>query len=519
VLQAIAFRPRDARAPLAIGTAYVTRGTSDIVRLSLTFTRSALLDKRIEALSVVLENELVEGRFWLPRRQEMEVQRGGTVFDFPARGIVRARWNICCYDLRLAAASMARTMGGSGIVFLPQKQLERYAFEDSLFTDMRVDAAAVHPEDVAMAQAQARELVARRMLARPPGAAFAATSISDLLRFDRAEGFAAGIGGALRVGGAAEARVQTRYGFADERAKGELSFSTSLNDDRTVRMFAEREYRDVSDRPETSGAQNSLAAQEFASDRTDPFDVRGAGLEISTGRRAGFRWRVRGEAESERPLSIRAQPVSGTFLPIVAATPGRSTLLSVSGDGGNWQPFGAMRLTADGELRFGDFRSSAAGVPLGQFVRAFTHATFEAPAGGNELTTETFAALELSNGSLPVQQRVFFGGPLTDPGYEFHQFVGRAGVSQRLELQRPTSCIPTSLGSIGRVPSVTKVGAYVQVVWIDPLVGAPAMYPAVGAGAELFSGLVRVDVARGLRRPGRHWTFDIDAGRAFWRIL
>src|SRR5207342_63272 len=62
------------------------------VRLAVTFTRNAILDRRIERLALVLENLLVEGRFWLPYRQEVEVVRVNTWFDFPVKGIVRAHW-------------------------------------------------------------------------------------------------------------------------------------------------------------------------------------------------------------------------------------------------------------------------------------------------------------------------------------------------------------------------------------------------------------------------------------------
>ena len=230
LLQEVAFRPKNARAPLAIGSAYIARGTADIVRLALTFTRAALLDRRIEALSVVLENELVEGRFWLPRRQELEVQRGGTLFDFPARGIVRARWNICCYDVRATAAAAARSLGGSGITFRSPAELKAFVFDDSLFGDMRVESAALHPSDLARVQALARQVVARRLLDKPPGAMFAAGNVSDLLRFDRAEGFAAGAGGAVRLGGGAEIGARARYGVADAKGKGEAFVSLRLND-------------------------------------------------------------------------------------------------------------------------------------------------------------------------------------------------------------------------------------------------------------------------------------------------
>ena len=52
-----------------------------------------------EDVAVVLENGLIEGRFWLPRRQEIEIRRTGTWLDYPARGIIRGRWEICCYSV------------------------------------------------------------------------------------------------------------------------------------------------------------------------------------------------------------------------------------------------------------------------------------------------------------------------------------------------------------------------------------------------------------------------------------
>ncbi len=97
------YRPRDPRQPRAIGSAYLDVRTADIVRLDLTFTRAAILDKRIELLSVSLENALIEGRAWLPFRQSIEVVRTGTWLSFEARGIIRGRWEVCCYDVAFAA--------------------------------------------------------------------------------------------------------------------------------------------------------------------------------------------------------------------------------------------------------------------------------------------------------------------------------------------------------------------------------------------------------------------------------
>jgi hypothetical protein len=54
----VKFRPRDGTLPGAIGSVYLDRETAAVVRLSMTFTRAAILDKRIETLVVTLENGL-----------------------------------------------------------------------------------------------------------------------------------------------------------------------------------------------------------------------------------------------------------------------------------------------------------------------------------------------------------------------------------------------------------------------------------------------------------------------------
>ena len=81
------------------GAVYIDKEIGEVVRMAFSFTRAALKDKELEDVSVVLENGLIEGRFWLPRRQEIEIRRTGTWLDYPARGIIRGRWEICCYEV------------------------------------------------------------------------------------------------------------------------------------------------------------------------------------------------------------------------------------------------------------------------------------------------------------------------------------------------------------------------------------------------------------------------------------
>ena len=83
------------RQPRVIGALFIDRESAQVVRMAFNFTRAAFLDRQLEDLAIVLENALMSGTFWLPRRQEIEIRRAGTWLDFPVRGIIRGRWEIC----------------------------------------------------------------------------------------------------------------------------------------------------------------------------------------------------------------------------------------------------------------------------------------------------------------------------------------------------------------------------------------------------------------------------------------
>src|SRR5678809_1742788 len=110
-------RPKDDQQPRAVGAVYIDRETGEVVRMAFSFTRAALIDKDLENYRDVLENALIEGRFWLPRRQEIEIRRTGSWLDYPARGIIRGRWEICCYEVNKGIP--ASYFAGPEIVMAP----------------------------------------------------------------------------------------------------------------------------------------------------------------------------------------------------------------------------------------------------------------------------------------------------------------------------------------------------------------------------------------------------------------
>ena len=269
-------RPKDDKLPRAVGALYIDRDGGEVVRMALGFTRAALKDKTLDDVSVVLENGLIEGRFWLPRRQEIEIRRTASWMDYPARGIIRGRWEVCCYQVNTGIPPSY--FAGPEIVLGTPAERAAYKFPGEILDSLPPDVRTVSDEDVRRVQEEARALVRAQSLARPRRLMLSATSASDIVRFNRVEGLALGSGLDRRVGGGAVLDGAARYGFSDHTWKGRASVGVRGGNGASATLFAERKYADVSDEMETSRALSSIAAQEFGSDYTDPYDVRGAGV-------------------------------------------------------------------------------------------------------------------------------------------------------------------------------------------------------------------------------------------------
>src|SRR5947207_7182423 len=187
-------RPKDDRQPRTVGAVYIDKETGEVVRMAFSFTRAALIDKDLEDVSVVLENALIEGRFWLPRRQEIEIRRTGSWLDYPARGIIRGRWEICCYEVN--AGIPPSVFGGPEIVMAPtaDRLARPFPFAGHVLDSLPPDVRAVTDADVKKVQDEARALVREAALARTKSFVFSARHISDIARFNRVEGLALGTG-------------------------------------------------------------------------------------------------------------------------------------------------------------------------------------------------------------------------------------------------------------------------------------------------------------------------------------
>jgi hypothetical protein len=400
-------------------------------------------------------------------------------------------------------------------------ELERnpYPFVGRLLDSLPSDVRAVTDEDVRKVQEEARALVRAQALARGRSLALSAGRLSDIARYNRVEGLALGSGIVQRLGGGFSLGLSGRYGFSDEQLKGRGALEFRTGGGSSITLAAERVYRDASEEAETSLLRNTIAAQEFGSDYTDPYDVRRVGVS-GTLARTGWRPSLAYGVERHDPLTVNASPANGKFEPTIPAAVLRERRLTLALDRPTSLTFGGFEMGSRLAVS-GISRVSRVASERGEILRPSLMLDLQRPFGTQRLVLHTIAAGVVSGDSVAPQHYVFLGGPTTAPGYEFHEFVGRGGVSQRVEWRAPVPFFTIPLGRYGRAPGTITLAPFATAVWVDR---SPAFrearqgwYPAVGMGALTLFEALRFDVARGLR-DGR-WTFSVDVGRDFWSVL
>jgi hypothetical protein len=531
----VKFRPRNAALAAAVGSVYLDRASGAVVRLSMTFTRAAILDKRIETLVVTLENGLVREKYWLPRRQEVEVSRGSTWFDIPARGIVRGRWEIAGYTVNERVPDATKMMPRWSSA--PREELAAHKFEGRVVDVLPPEIQVATSEDVVQARVQAEAAVRAAMLARPATASVSGRGISDFGRFTRAEGLALGVGGTHKSSSGLMLTARARYGFSDQQVKGHVAIARVPAFGRvpTLQLFAERDYRELSF-AERAGVTNSFAAALFGSDYGNPVDTRAAGVQWRHGPTSRFTWRL--AAEEDRAVRVTATPVSGVFEPTLPAWPLKGGRAELSGTGGwvsqeptatrgTWQlsaSVGAYRGTAPvTSIPFDTLLAASFAPPAPRAVRPLVGRVqalvqITKPLGGDRALFLQTVAGAGGGRDTPPQWRVFAGGPWSAPGYNYLSFASDALVSQRVEFRKPVWGPSIPLGKYGKSPARVVLAPYAQLL-MTTRGGARVAggYGSVGMGTLFFYDLLRADVARGLR--DRTWRFTIDIDRGFWGML
>ena len=504
-------RPRDFSRPGLIGSLFVDLAGADLVRLVFSFTPSTYIDRQLEDLSIVLDNALIDERYWLPYRQEIEIRRRATWLDIPARGIIRGRWDVDGYELNLGLAE--RWFAGTEIIALPRAQRDSFAWQVPLETAIQEVAEPVRRMDLAAVRMQVASVAGRQSLAVPRPLGLATRSVSDLAHVNRVEGLTVGAGASVRPAAGFDARALLSLGLADERVKARLDVGPTAGR-AGLWVAAFREVRDVADWPVGSRLVNSFGAQELARDYGDYYLAQG--VRAGYRRPLGVRWDVSIGAGWERidSLAVRASPATGSY----RRNPGL-------GDGGTKLARVVLRRASSGFAVRHDAAVEAV-VEVGQvdgsaaYGRVALAGHVVLPAGGTRLVLR--GAGGVGGAPLAAHRSFVLGGRGTLPGEDFRAWGGRRAGLVHLEWRFAVPAPPLPLGPYGRAPGRLTLAPFVAGGWAGgPVAGVPWIPAAgtrvsVGIGLE-WLGLVRLEVGYGVQR--RRMGVGFDATRDFWDVL
>jgi len=502
---ALRVRPKDFSRAAIVGTLFVDLASADLVRMAFNFTPKAYLDPQLEDVSIVLDNALWEGRFWLPYRQEVEIRRRATWLDIPARGIIRGRWEIDGYQFNVGLA--ASWFRGEEITALPKAERDSFPWREPLTTAIQGIAEPVRENDLEAVRTEVSRIAGRRVLTGLKRQRLGARSLSDLIRFNRVEGLAAGAGFVWRTpDDGFEVRALGSYGFSDGAGKGEITISSADG----LALSAYRTVRDIPDARVIAPLLNSVAAQEWGDDYGDYY--RATGLELSATFRTSPRSEVQFAIQRERveSQSINATPASGTFRPNPAVHDG-------------W--FNAGIFTARRRSEGFAVRRDVAGeasIEVGNdYARLSATGHWLIPLGAGSQRLLTRVDFGWGSDELPPHRAFVLGGRATLLGDEFREWGGRRAALIHMELRTAVPFFRLAAGP-AHTPGSLTLAPYVAAGWTDntialtPWQHTPQTRVTLGLGAE-WLGLFRIEAGYGLQSQNLHVAFDVT--RDFWDIL
>ncbi|HJU64882.1 MAG TPA: ShlB/FhaC/HecB family hemolysin secretion/activation protein [Gemmatimonadaceae bacterium] len=311
-----------------------------------------------------------------------------------------------------------------------------------------------------------------------------------LVRYNRVEGLSAGVEVERALGSGLVTNAVGRIGVADWEPNGELSLSRS-NGRRTLRLGLFRRLAVANDWGEPLGLSASLSGLLFG--RDEGFYYRSLGAEL-TGERVGptlVSWRLflerHDDAEVETHFSIPNVLHDLRFIDNIRAAEGDVAGFAVRvGHTFGLDPR-SLRAIVDTRLEGGvgdfEYARGAADVTLSRGITRRVDAALTLSAG-------------TSLGDVPVQRFWFLGGPHTVRGQDAGTAAGNAYWLGRIELGTSTlSLRPVIFADMGWSGDRSDWDVGV------PLSGA-------GAGFSVLEGIVRFDLARGIR-PNNGWRLDL----------
>ncbi len=505
-------RPKEFDQPRVVGSLYFDVETAEVVIFRFSFTRSAYLDDTLEDITIVLENGLWHERYWLPRRQEIEIRRRAKVLDLPARGIIRGRWEIEDYEFNVGLSDLM--FRGPEIVAAPKATRDSFAWEVPLHAAIQEVAGPVTVVDLEEVRGQVTEIAGAAALSGLATARLSVGSISDLLHFNRVEGLAPGLGTVLRSGGkATELHLWASYGVSDQRLKGRVELSQRVGG-WTLEARGVRRITDVSDHAVISPLLNTVLAQELGRDFGDYvlLDEAFAGVRRDFGVRGGVA--VALGVQRTTSVAVAASSAAGTFRdnpPLGAGTiaVGRLTIERRSAEL-------AIRSGLSGSVTV----EGGSGTDL-RYLRVSGTGRAHLSVGATRLVLAGWGGW--GSAQLPAYRSFVLGGRGTLVGEPFRAWGGRYAALGRLEWQLPVPVPAAPLGPFVNTGRSVTLAPFVAVGWSGGAVaGVPwrpteGVRPVAGLALELFHRFIRLDFGWALHDGGVSLVADVS--QDLWGIL
>ncbi len=487
----VQYRPRDFDRPALIGSMFLDRDTGAIVRLSFTFTPVSYVDPRLEHIRISLDNGLWEGRFWLPNEQRLEIRRQLPQFDVSVSSVIAGTFRISDYVLNPPIP--AAFFRGSPVVAMPPSARAAYDdYETGLMAGL--DEHGLQPDpDLERIESAVQEIVGRRVAGALPPLRPHVPSVSEAIRYNRAEEAFFGAGLAYRPAERWELEGSLGYATGPGHVFGRTRLEAELLGARwTIAGYANG-TRDMSQTPGAPGALNTLSTIFGGMDHLDPYHVTGGSLQVSRPgalfHRVSFRLAVEDHATATMTAAGGLLGRDSVFRPVRSIAEGRFVEAGVAMErhprhapGLGWHGHGEMTQGWGPDSRYN--RSI---VRLG------------ARWAGRRTTLRGDVALggvSADSGELPPQRLFLLGGYGTLPGYAYRAFAGDSYALARVELFRSLGT-PLLTGHVMGAAGWTGLDTAPPADW--SVSDTDGVRTSIGAGLGLLWDMVRVEAWNGLQ--------------------
>ena len=470
-----------------VGEIDIDRQSRTMARMSFTFTPASYVDPTIRGISVLLENQWMEGRHWLPAEQRIEIRRNVKWMDLPFGSTIRTRLKVHDYDLSQDIAY--NIPPGDHILSMPRSVLERYAGWET--GDIAGQPLAERRDSISMAEVrrEARNIMRAKMFGGG-GLKPWLPSVSDVFRVRRAEGVLVGAG--LSYGSESGSRAEgwLGYPFGREQPEWHLGVSSPLGEWRGGLTAYVNRITDIGPFPAASGAIGTLGVLVSGDDYTDPYFRSGAAVSFEHALWTG-KIVLRAVVEDQESATLVLESVPGDDLrPVRPIEPGTDFRGEIELEQLLGRILGSsLRLNAGAGLsEGGDFGYTRwVGILHAAPWSPDDRWQWEGDLGGGLVT-----------GRSPPQTLFLVGGRGTIPGYEFRQWTGDRAVFASVALSRSIVAPWVRIRALGSAgwTDITAVGREAAA-----RVGTPdtdGVRAALGVGLGLIYDVIRIDVAYGL---------------------